>query len=122
MARTKQTLRKAGKGLAIRRSMSPGSKRRQRRSQLNAQRAELRTQVALFPSICVGEEQMRLAVTLGVAGSEATLDAPVRVATRVFPPSAAREANRIPIIGVFMRMGLVPHSRTSSSRSRSRSG
>ena len=51
---------------------------------------------------------MRLAATLGVAGSEATSDAPTRVATRVFPPSAAREANRIPIFGVFMRMGLVP--------------
>ena len=51
---------------------------------------------------------MRLAATLGTAGSEATPDAPARVATRVFPPSVAREANRIPIIEVFMRMGLVP--------------
>ena len=85
MDRTKQTSRKAGKGPAIRRSMSPGSKRRQRRSELNAQHAELRTQVALFPSVCVGEEQMRLVVTLGAAGSKATPDAPARVATRVFP-------------------------------------
>ena len=76
MAQTKQTARKPGKGLAIRRSMSPGSKRRQRRSKLNARRAELRTQVALFPSICDGKEQMRLAATLGAAGSEATPDAP----------------------------------------------
>ena len=75
--------------------MSPGCKRRQRRSELNARCAELRTQGALFPSICVGEEQMRLAATLGAAGSEATPDAPARVATRVFPPSAAREANQI---------------------------
>ena len=70
MASMKQTSRRAGKGPAIRRSMSPGSKRRQRRSELNAQRAELRTQVALFPSICVGEEQMRLAATLGVDAYE----------------------------------------------------
>ena len=87
MARTKQTSRKAGKGPVIRQSMSPGSKRRQRRSELNAQRAELRTQVALFPSIYDGEEQMQLVATLGAAESEATPDGPARVATRVFPPS-----------------------------------
>ena len=74
MARTKQTARRPGKAPVIRWSVSPGSKRRQQRSALNAQRAELRTQVALFPSICVGEEQMRLAATLGAAGSEATPD------------------------------------------------
>ena len=30
------------------------------------------------------------------------------MATRVFSPSTTREPNRIPIFGVFMRMGLVP--------------
>ena len=35
-------------------------------------------------------------------------DAPARLATHIFPPSAAREPNQIPIFGIFMRMGLVP--------------
>ena len=51
---------------------------------------------------------MQLAATLGVIGSEATPAAPAQVATCVFPPSATRELNLIPIFGVFMRMGLVP--------------
>ena len=106
MARTKQTARRPGRAPVIRQSVSPGSKRRQRRSALNAQRAEMRTRVALFPS-CDGDEQMQLAATLGVAESEATPDALARVATRVFPPSVAREPNQIPIFSVFMRMGLV---------------
>ena len=77
-------------------------------AEVGAQRAELRTQVALFPSTWVGEKYIRLAATLGVAGSEAAPGVPARTATRVFPPSATREANRIPIFRVFMRMGLVP--------------
>ena len=51
---------------------------------------------------------MQQAATLGVVESKATPEAPARVATCVFPPSAVREPNRIPIFGVFMRMGLVP--------------
>ena len=108
MARTKQTARRPSRAPVVWRSVSSGSKWRQRRSALNAHRAELRKQVALFPSGYDGNKQMQLAATLGVIESEATPVAPARVATSVFPPSAAREPNRIPIFGVFMRMGLVP--------------
>ena len=108
MARIKQTARRPGKAPIVRRSASPRSKRRQHRSALNASRAELRKKAAPFPSGYIGDERMQLAATLGVIESEATPEAPARVATHVFSPSAVREPNWIPIFGVFMRMGLVP--------------
>ena len=85
MARTKQTARRLGKGPIIRRSMLLGSKQRQRRSELNASHAELRKKVALFPNSYIDDERIQLAATLGVVASEATPEAPARVATRVFP-------------------------------------
>ena len=62
----------------------------------------------MFPSGYDSDKQMQMAATLGIVESEATLDAPARVATHVFSTSAVREPNQIPIFGVFMRMGLVP--------------
>ena len=69
---------------------------------------ELRRQVDVFPSCFADGARMQQVASLGVIGSEAMPKAPARVATRILPPSAAREPHQVPIFTIFMRMGLVP--------------
>ena len=118
MAKTKQSAQNKPAGTSLaRRQPPPRSEKALKRSERTAATTDMRRPQALFPSIYADAQEKLQAARFGAVASKATADAPARATTEVLPPLEIRTATQILIFDTFIRMGLVPHSWISSSRS-----